>query len=47
MAKDTGKPLTHEQIKAKVLEGMMRARKKLIEQERKDDLYLAVLENGK
>lgn len=47
MAKDTGKRLTHEEIKAKVLEGMMRARKKLIEQKRKDDSYLVIWENGK
>jgi hypothetical protein len=47
MAKDTGKRLTHEEIKAKVIEGMMLARKKLIEQERKDDSYLVVWENGK
>lgn len=47
MAKNTGKQLTHEEIKAKVLEGMARARKKLIEQGRKDDLYLVVWENGK
>lgn len=47
MAKDTAKRLTHEEIKAKVLEGMMRARKKLIEQKRKDDSYLVVWENGK
>jgi hypothetical protein len=46
MEKDSKKRLTHEEIKAKVIEGMTRARKKLIEQERKDDSYLVIFEHG-
>ena len=47
MAKDSGKRLTHEEIRTKVIEGMIRARKKLIEQKRRDDSYLGIWENGK
>jgi hypothetical protein len=47
MEENPKKRLSNEEIKARILEGMALATKKLLEKAKKEDFYLTLYNNGK